>query len=331
MATEYTDVELCAGAGGQAYGLELAGFKHVALVEIDKHACGTLRLNRPNWNVIEADLREWDPSDYKGVDLISGGVPCPPFSVAGRQLGELDERELFNRALEIIRQVEPRGVMLENVRGLLDPKFDVFRKNVSDRLRRYRYSPQWRLLQASDYGVSQLRPRVICVALRPADMKYFTWPEPDEVNPPTVGALLEDLMAADGWKGAAGWARRADAIAPTLVGGSKLHGGADLGPTRAKRAWAKLGVDGKGIADGNPPADAPNDFTPRLTVRMAARIQGFDDGWKFVGRKTASYRQIGNAFPPAVARRVGQQIIHAWEVADGAASVVGESKADLPR
>lgn len=111
MATEYTDVELCAGAGGQAYGLELAGFKHVALVEIDKHACGTLRLNRPNWNVIEADLREWDPSDYKGVDLISGGVPCPPFSVAGRQLGELDERELFNRALEIIRQVEPLSLI----------------------------------------------------------------------------------------------------------------------------------------------------------------------------------------------------------------------------
>ena len=115
--TRYTDVELCAGAGGQAHGLELAGFKHVALVEMDKHACETLRLNRPQWNVIEDDLHKWDPSAYEGVDLISGGVPCPPFSIAGRQLGALDDRELFGRALEIIRQVKPRGVMLENVRN----------------------------------------------------------------------------------------------------------------------------------------------------------------------------------------------------------------------
>ena len=244
-------------------------------------------------------------------------------------MGELDDRELFGRALEIIRQVKPRGVMLENVRGLLDPKFDAFRKNVSDRLRRYGYSPQWKLLQASDYGVSQLRPRVICVALKPSDMKHFTWPEPDEKRPSTVGELLEDLMAANGWKNASTWAAKADSIAPTLVGGSKLHGGADLGPTRAKRAWMKLGVDGKGIADGNPPADAPADFMPRLTVRMAARIQGFDDDWMFAGRKTASYRQVGNAFPPAVARRVGQQIIRAWEAADGTGSVAGAGEEDV--
>ncbi len=328
--TKYTDVELCAGAGGQAHGLELAGFEHVALVEIDRHACETLRLNRPQWNVLEADLHEWDPSAYEGVDLLSGGVPCPPFSVAGKQLGELDDRELFGRALEIIRQIKPRGVMLENVRGLLDPKFDTFRKNVSDRLRRYGYSPQWRLLQASDYGVSQLRPRVICVALRPIDMRHFVWPEPDEATPPTVGELLGDLMAANGWKGAAAWSKQANTIAPTLVGGSKLHGGADLGPTRAKRAWMKLGINGRSIADDNPPADAPNDFTPRLTVRMAARIQGFDDEWQFSGRKTSSYRQVGNAFPPAVARRVGQQIIRAWEATDGTGSAISTGKEDIP-
>lgn len=113
----YGSVELCAGAGGQARGLERAGFQHRALVEIDKHACATLRLNRPEWNVIEGDLHTWDPSPYKGVDLLAGGVPCPPFSIAGKQLGELDERELFGRALEIVKIVKPRAVFRNCVRG----------------------------------------------------------------------------------------------------------------------------------------------------------------------------------------------------------------------
>lgn len=309
----YSSVELCAGAGGQARGLERAGFSHRALVEIDRHACATLRRNRPEWNVIEGDLHTWDPSPYIGVDLLAGGVPCPPFSVAGKQLGELDERELFGRALEIVKIIKPRGVMLENVRGLMDPKFDEFRAKVSNKLRRMGYSPQWRLLQASDYGVPQLRPRVICVALKPADMKKYRWPEPIDGHPPTVGQALEDLMAANGWTGAKAWAEKADGIAPTLVGGSKKHGGADLGPTRSKRAWAAMGVNGGGVADDAPDASEPATFEPKLTVRMAARIQGFEDTWQFEGGKTAAYRQVGNAFPPPVAQAVGEAIIRAWE------------------
>ena len=113
-------------------------------------------------------------------------------------------------------------------------------------------------------------------------------------------------MAVNGWLGATHWQERACDIAPTLVGGSKKHGGPDLGPTRAKKAWASLGVDGMGIAN-EPPA---KDFIgmPRLTVRMAARIQGFPDDWQFSGKKTSVYRQIGNAFPPPVACAVGTQI-----------------------
>jgi len=114
------------------------------------------------------------------------------------------------------------------------------------------------------------------------------------------------LMASNGWKGAKSWKARASEIAPTLVGGSKKHGGPDLGPTRAKRAWAALGVDGMGIAD-----DAPmRDFVgmPRLTVKMAARIQGFPEDWQFAGGKTAAYRQVGNAFPPPVACAVAAQV-----------------------
>ncbi len=125
-----TSVEICAGAGGQALGLEMAGFEHLAAVEIDPDACNTLRANRPEWNVVEADLNEWDPSPFKGVDLFAGGVPCPPFSVAGKQLGADDERDLFPRALEIIETLEPKAVMLENVKGLLSKRFADYRNEI---------------------------------------------------------------------------------------------------------------------------------------------------------------------------------------------------------
>jgi DNA (cytosine-5)-methyltransferase 1 len=123
------------------------------------------------------------------------------------------------------------------------------------------------------------------------------------------------MMAARGWRGAAAWARRADRIAPTIVGGSKKHGGADLGPTRAKRAWAELGVDGIAIADAAPGPDADPALTPRLTCEMVIRLQGWQDewGWRFSGRKTARYRQIGNVFPPPVAEAVGTAIRRALE------------------
>jgi DNA (cytosine-5)-methyltransferase 1 len=122
-------------------------------------------------------------------------------------------------------------------------------------------------------------------------------------------------MAARGWPGAYAWARRADRIAPTIVGGSKKHGGADLGPTRAKRAWAELGVDGIGIADAAPGPDVDPVLVPRLTCEMVIRLQGWQDewGWRFSGRKTARYRQIGNAFPPPVAESVGTAIRCALE------------------
>ena len=116
-------------------------------------------------------------------------------------------------------------------------------------------------------------------------------------------------MSENGWAGAYPWSKKANNIAPTLVGGSKKHGGPDLGPTRARQQWRSLGVDGIGIADYAPDIKFPENGLPRLTVRMAARIQGFPDSWQFPGRKTASYRQIGNAFPPAVAKAVGIQIL----------------------
>ena len=311
-------VEICAGAGGQALGLERAGFEHALAVELDTAACATLRANRPAWKVAEGDVADpalWRPSDYRGVALLAGGVPCPPFTVAGRQLGATDERDLFAWAVELCGIIRPRALLLENVRGLSTSRFSAYRQHVLDRLRDLGYVPGWRLLNASDYGVPQLRPRTVLVALQRADAPWFRWPAPSPRPPATVGETLGDLMAARGWRGAAAWARRADRIAPTIVGGSKKHGGADLGPTRAKRAWAQLGVDGIGIADAAPGPDADPALTPRLTCEMVIRLQGWQDdwGWRFSGRKTARYRQIGNVFPPPVAEAVGTAIRHALE------------------
>lgn len=306
---QFTSLEICSGAGGQALGLEQAGFEHAALVEIEPPACATLRLNRPAWNVIEGDLRAFDGRPYKGVDLLAGGVPCPPFSRAGKQLGGKDERDLFPEAIRLVDEIRPQSVMLENVRGLLDAVFDDYRNKVEKQLKKLGYVSGWRLLNASDYGVSQLRPRVIFVGIRKDVAGKFAWPEPLQTEPLTVGELLRDLMKVNGWRGVDRWQAQANCIAPTLVGGSKKHGGPDLGPTRAKAAWASLGVDGMGLWD-----DAPaRDFVgmPRLTTRMTARIQGFPDDWQFHGRKTAAYRQIGNAFPPPVAAAVARQIFAA--------------------
>lgn len=304
-----SSIEICAGAGGQALGLEQAGFDHVAAVEIDRHACDTLRANRPDWNVVEGDVVGWIRSEaksYRGVDLVAGGVPCPPFSKAGKQLGAADERDLFPAMIDLVRITEPKVVMIENVRGLLDPKFDAYRGEIDRRLARLGYRNSWKLLHASDFGVSQLRPRVIAVAVHQDIAPEFSFPVPVQVPAPTVGELLLDLMAENGWEGAVDWARRANRIAPTLVGGSKKHGGPDLGPTRAKRAWAELGVNGHTLAESAPEPGFVGD--PRLTVRMAARVQGFPDEWQLVGAKTNAYRQVGNAFPPPVARAVGSTI-----------------------
>ena len=303
-----TCVEICAGAGGQALGLAMAGFVHVALVEYEKEYCDILKENRPEWPIICADVHDFDGKPYHGVDLFAGGVPCPPFSVAGKQLGANDERDLFPEALRLVREIEPRAIMLENVRGFLDPSFREYREYILRSIAHMGYDVQIKLLQASDYGVSQLRPRVVIVGIRNDEPGRFTfsYPAPHPEQTPTVGALLQDLMAEAGWKGVRKWAKQADKIAPTIVGGSKKHGGPDLGPTRARRAWAEMQVEGKSIADKAPDPE----FTgmPRLTPRMIARIQGFPDTWVFGKTKTRACRMIGNAFPPPVAKAVGEKI-----------------------
>ncbi|MFM9877514.1 MAG: DNA cytosine methyltransferase [Rhodoglobus sp.] len=303
-------LEICAGAGGQSLGLEKAGFSHELAVEIDRDAAATLRLNRPEWNVHEGDVRDIDGTKYRGVDLLAGGVPCPPFSVAGKQLGADDERDLFPEALRLVREAKPAAVLLENVKGLASARFAPYRTSILDELAGLGYSASWQLLYSSEFGVPQLRPRFILVAMRPKAFESFEWP--GAVGSPAVlGETLLPLMRANGWAGAERWAKRANGIGPTIVGGSKRHGGADLGPTRARQAWLRLGVDGRGIANAAPDAEQPLSHIPKLTNPMVALVQGFDADWKFSGLKTSTYRQIGNAFPAPVAKGIGLAISRA--------------------
>ncbi len=320
MTTELAVFEICAGAGGQARGLELAGFTHEMAVEIDPNACETLRRNRPAWNVHEGDVREVSGRELRGIDLLAGGVPCPPFSMAGKQLGQDDERDLIPEMLRLVREAQPSALLLENVRGLASAKFADYRAEILDELCRLGYHPEWQVINASEHGVPQLRPRFILMAVKVRYASKLAWPSPIAM-PSTVGEALLPLMAREGWEGARAWAKGANGIGPTLVGGSRKHGGADLGPTRARAAWLELGVDGSGVADLGPNRATPFGHIPRLTLQMAARIQGFDKNWHFAGRKTAAYRQIGNAFPPPVARAIGGAIRGAL----GAGSVGADS------
>jgi len=321
--TTLSSAEVCAGAGGAALGLELAGFEHELLVEIDPDACQSLRANRPAWKVIKGDIRQLDGRQLDGIDLLSGGCPCQPFSVGGRQLGDGDSRDLLPAALRLVAIARPRAVLLENVPGLLARKFAAYRELVTGLLEALGYHWDWRVLQASDYGVPQLRPRAVLAAAAPAVMARFRWPTTLAATP-SVGEVLAVSMASRDWERA--WADAATGIAPTLAGGSRLHGGPDLGPTRAKHQWRdRLGVNGFGLANQVP---GPGEFSrpptlaelhqgtagmPKLTTAQAAVLQGFPPGWVLVGTKTARWRQIGNAFPPPVAAAVGRAMAAALQ------------------
>ncbi|WP_329025543.1 DNA cytosine methyltransferase [Streptomyces sp. NBC_01423] len=382
-----TSIEICAGAGGQAIGLHQAGFKHLALVEIDPHAAKTLKDNigsLPEWkwerdycDVISGDVNKFVPIASEGgretdleksqkylgkqlskgeLHLLAGGVPCPPFSHAGKQLGKDDERDLFPRILELTDELRPEAVMIENVRGIKDAKFEEYRTYIEARLQGgwathpvtgvvedfeglgYRVC-EWEVLEASDFGVPQLRPRAVLVAIRKdvlGDLK-FVWPTATG-SPVSVFRALETSMELrydpylkmggavallaekrlNKWKemAQAAESKKDFGVAPTLVGGSKKHGGADLGPSRAKAAWSDLGVTAVGVANSHELSvekksqdrDLFRETGPMLTVEQAAIIQGFPSNWKFSGGKTAQYRQVGNAFPPPVAAAVGKAI-----------------------
>ncbi|MEU1141514.1 DUF6339 family protein [Streptomyces sp. NPDC005885] len=311
-ARRFTSVEICAGCGAQALGLEQAGFDPVVLIDSKADACFTIERNRPEWDTICIDLTQFpldERPDIIGVDLLSGGLPrVKSMATVGRD-EDTEERRVFRAAIELVRGVKPKAVLLENVPDLAEsPEFDVDRRWMGARLGEAGYSVTWKILNAADFGVPQNRRSSFMLAMREPYFSRFVWPEPDGRRAPTVGQVLGPSMSSRGWPAAAEWTKGADRIAPALVGGSDRRGGADLGPTGSKKAWAALGVNGNSLGDEPPGADFPAGEMPKLTVAQAALIQSIPEEWFFSGGKTSRYRQIGHAMPPPLATAVGRAI-----------------------
>ncbi|MFI1923696.1 DUF6339 family protein [Streptomyces sp. NPDC020377] len=308
----FRSVEVCAGAGGQALGLERAGFDPALLIDSKADACFSIDLNRPAWDVVCMDVVQFSPSmrpDLTDVDLISGGLPRVKSSATVGRAEDTEELRVLRAAISLACTFRPKAILFENVPDLVDgSEFETDRAWINQELQQAGYHTSWKILNASDFGVPQNRRSGFLVALREPYFGRFSWPLPNDVPPPTVGEALGASMSSEGWLGAERWIKNADRIAPALVGGSDRRGGADLGPTGSKKAWAALGVNGNSLGDEPPGADFPPDELPKLTVEQAATIQAFPDHWKLFGGKTSRYRQVGHAMPPPLATAVGQAL-----------------------
>ncbi|MDI9836309.1 DNA cytosine methyltransferase [Streptomyces sp. KAU_LT] len=321
--TAPTFVDVCAGAGGLTLGLERAGFRPVLLLDEDPDACRTLRHNRPHWNVLQTDLSDFDPAEHPvshDVDLLAAGLPRVRSSATVGRADSRTEERLLKAAVYLVHAIRPRAVLIENVPGLAHAdEYRPFRDFAHAELAHLGYEFSWFVTNAVDFGVPQNRRQGVLVAIERDRAGAFRPPTPTVSEPATVGAALKASMASRGWQDADRWAAQADRPAPTLVGGSKNRGGADLGPTGAKRTWATMGVNAGSLGDEIPGPDfvwdpaLGRDHMVRITVEQAALLQGFPDSWAVTGRKTARYRQIGHATPPPVGEALGRAFVEALD------------------
>ncbi|WP_137876454.1 DNA cytosine methyltransferase [Rhodococcus sp. Q] len=316
MHGQFTSLVVCAGGGGLALGLEQAGFLPRLLLDNRSDACATLRLNRPAWDVRQEDLLDFDPVEEQQVydiDLLAAGLPRLKATAAVARTRDASvELELVRATTLLMHGVQPRAVLIDNVPDLVtSDAYAPIRAEVETELKHLGYSFRWLVVNAADFGVPQDRKHGVLVACKDRQLDTFELPDYLSDMRMTVGYALVESMAARGWSGAQNWASQADALAPTLVGGSWERGGADLGPTGSKRAWARIGVDGATVADAVPGPDFVWDPSlgrssmVKLTVDQAAILQGFPTDWRFAGKKTSRYRQVGNAMPPPLARALG--------------------------
>lgn len=300
-----TFADIRVGAGGFALGLVDAGFKAEVVTDTDPASLTTIKANRP-WPAWPIDGNIVSRLADVDLSLLVANVSSSGVSIASAPTSRSYESE-YSQVLEVVKRARPRAVCLVNVASLMHSRFAVLRAAIQDDLQANGYQFSWRVMDSAQHGLPQARRRAVLVAIKTGEFVRFTWPPPQPAST-TVGDLLLPQMASAGWKGARAWARLADGLAPTIVGGSKRHGGADLGPTRTKEVWYSLGIDPRGVADSPPTASDPIRIMPRLTTSMLAKLQGFPDDWTFVGGKTSAYRQIAGAFPPPTARALGTAI-----------------------
>ncbi|WP_296075166.1 DNA (cytosine-5-)-methyltransferase [uncultured Agrobacterium sp.] len=311
-------IELCAGAGGLALGLERAGFEHVALIEKNRNATATLRANRPHWNVVEADVRKVDFTQYRDrtIDLLTGGLPCTPFSTVGQKKGQHDENDLMREGVRAVREIAPKAFLFETVEGFLHSRHSDYVAFLLREFSKAGYSAEIHRINARDYGVAQNRSRIMLVGLRKDLSGGFRMPRKFPELHTNVGVALADLMGENGWSGAETWLksmRDRDYRSDTI------------------RGYQGSAREGEAIRSGKqqlryaPPAKAaPTDeeaskkgFVPGLTNEMRARLQGFPDDWQFVGGIGTVADQIGNAVVPAVGQAIGlamSSALKGWEI-----------------
>lgn len=336
---DFTSVELFAGAGGLALGMHLAGFRHVLLNEMDTFACQTLRLNSPDWNVLEGDIHNIDFTLLRGkVDFLSGGFPCQAFSYAGKKGGLNDTRgTLFFELARAVKEIQPKVFMGENVKGLLSHDNGRTLEVIRNAINELGYTlVEPRVLKAIMYQVPQKRERLILIAIRNdlANQVEFHWPDPFLRVMTLRDALYKgilydtDVPVSDGQKYPTNKAR-VMAMVPeggdwrdlpvdeqkSYMGGSFHLGGGKTGMAR------RLSMDEPSLTLTCAPAQKQTERchpieTRPLTVREYARIQTFPDQWKFVGNLTAQYKQIGNAVPVNLAYAIGRALIRLFNDID---------------
>jgi DNA (cytosine-5)-methyltransferase 1 len=328
---KYSSIELFAGAGGLAIGLEKAGFEAVALNEYDKHACNTLRINRPNWNIIEGDIRNVNFDEFEGIDFVSGGFPCQAFSYAGNKLGFEDTRgTLFFEFARAIKETRPKVFMGENVRGLLEHENGRTIRVIRDVISDLGYTlVEPKVLKAIFYQVPQKRERLILIGVRNDLLDYakFSWPSPyhriftvrdalkaGELFPndvpesagqkyPKRKAEILSFVPQGGY-----WRDLPDNLQREYMQGSYFLSGGKTGMAR------RLSWDSPSLTLTCSPAQKqterchPEESRP-LTVREYARIQTFPDEWEFSGPISSEYKQIGNAVPVNLGFALGRSIV----------------------
>ena len=323
---EYTVLELFAGAGGLALGLEQAGFEDVGLIEIDKYASATLRNNRPNWNVIEEDITKInDVYEYIGkdtnVDVVSGGFPCQTFSYAGKRLGLEDTRgTLFYDYARILKQTKPKMFIVENVRGLVTHDHGRTLKTIIDVFEQIGYSTTYRVLNAWDYGVAQKRQRMILVGVRNDLNITYEFPKPHEYKP-VLKDVLKNVPDSEGQKfsdkkaevmklvPAGGyWRDLPDDVAREYMGVSYFSGGGRTGMAR-RISWDEPSLTLTTSPSQKQTERAHPDENRPFKTREYARIQSFPDNWEFSGSVHQIYKQIGNAVAVNFAKEIGLSVI----------------------
>jgi DNA (cytosine-5)-methyltransferase 1 len=287
----------------------------------DDAAVTTLRTNRPRWNVLHTDLLDFDPAEHRvsyDVDLLAAGLPRVKSSATVGRADSSTEERLLEAAVYLVHAIRPRAVLIENVPGLAhSDEYRRFRDFARAELAHLGYEFSWFVMNAVDFGVPQSRKQGVLVAVERHRARAFRPPTATVREPTTVGAALGPSMASRGWRDAARWAAQADRPAPTLVGGSKNRGGADLGPTGAKRTWATMGVNAHTLGDTVPgpefiwDPELGRDNMVKITAEQAALLQGFPESWAIAGLKTARYRQIGHATPPPVGEALGRAFAEA--------------------